>query len=44
MSMSEYAGFDLQWYEEARMAVTWYRQGLAARSSDDAARADIRAG
>lgn len=44
MSMSEYAAMDMQWYEEARTAVLYYRQGQAARQSDDKARAEIRAG
>ena len=44
MSMTEYAAMDQQWYEEARTAVTWYRQGQQARRGDDAARAEIQAG
>lgn len=43
MTMSEYAVMDLAWYEEARTAVLWYRQGQQARQSDDKARADIQA-
>ena len=44
MSMSEYAAMDMRWYEEARTAVLYFRQGQAARTSDDAARSAIQAG
>jgi hypothetical protein len=31
--MAEYAEMDMQWFEEARIAVTYYRQGCEARTN-----------
>ena len=33
---------DMQWYEEARTAITAYRQGVAARKQADATQAQLR--
>jgi hypothetical protein len=42
--MAEYAALDMQWFEEARTAVRYYRQGQEARRGVDKARAELRAG
>jgi hypothetical protein len=33
LSMAEYAEMDMAWFEEARIAVTYYRQGIDARKN-----------
>lgn len=44
MTIAEYAGMDMQWYEEARTAVTAYRQGQEAAITAKAARDSMKAG
>jgi hypothetical protein len=41
--MAEYAAMDMQWYEEARMAVLYYRQGQQAREGAEKDRSKLRA-
>jgi hypothetical protein len=41
--MAEYAAMDMQWYEESRTAVQYFRQGQQARQAADSARDKIRA-
>lgn len=44
MSMYEYAQMDQQWLEEARLAVSRYRQGQATGAQIAQTRATMKAG
>lgn len=44
MTMAEYAAMDMQWYEEAKTAISHYRQGQQAAKQIEQTRAGMRAG
>lgn len=39
--MAEYAEMDMNWFEEARIAVTYFRQGQEARQNANKGRSDM---